>query len=150
MSEPAVDSVTLLMKRQLNAKPERVFEAFTQPEVLMKWWGPEGCACPGADVDLRVGGSYRLQMQTENYGLIAVHGQYREIIPNKKLCYTWNWEGIDHETKNETLVTLTFDEVDGGTELTLLHELFPSESARDSHNQGWTSCFNCLERLLGA
>jgi uncharacterized protein YndB with AHSA1/START domain len=76
-----------------------------------------------------------------------VGGVYREIVPNEKLVFTWAWRSTP---ERESLVTVIFKEDGGGTIMTLLHEQFFDEAARDSHNAGWTSTIDKLEKYLNA
>ena len=136
------------IKRTFRASRERVFEALTTPEALKRWWMPgEGYAVPSAEVDLRVGGAYRIGMKAPSGKLFHLHGTYREVKAPEKLVYTWRWEGLE-EQSGETLVTLELHDVAGGTELVVTHELFPTEKDRDNHNRGWSGCLDRLQKSL--
>ena len=133
----------LRITRNFDATPERVYQAFTNPGDLEKWFGPKGVDCIVHDIDPRPGGAYSFTMRNENGEEHPLSGVFQEVIPDKKLVYTWTWatgtlEGV------ETRVTLDFRELDGGTELTLTHELLPTDTAVEMHNVGWTGSFNCL------
>ncbi|HET7874267.1 MAG TPA: SRPBCC domain-containing protein [Methylomirabilota bacterium] len=147
MATPTQASATTLrLTRTLPAPRERVFRAWTDPEALTRWWGPHGFETPSAELDLRVGGRYRLAMRKLPDGeVFYLTGTYREVRPPERLVYTWQWEA-EPELGN-TLVTVEFREVAGGTEVTVTHELFPSEKVGDDHNRGWSGC---LDRLAGA
>lgn len=144
----------LTITRTIQATRERVFQAWTDPEHLLNWWGAdEGWTTPIAEVDLRVGGRYRLAMQDpEQEHPYVVGGVYREITPPERLAFTWTWEkrpGDDPDwTPAETLVTLEFIERNGTTELALTHERFPDTHMRDEHNSGWTGALDRLEQYL--
>jgi len=103
---PSSDT-TLHLRRTFTAPREKVFRAWTDPEELKQWWGPEGCSTPIAEIDLRVGGKYRFGMKPLEGDLIFVSGTYREIRPPEKLVYTWVWEGSEMDA-GETLVTVKF------------------------------------------
>ena len=138
---------TLNLRRTFKAPREKVFRAWTDPEELKKWWGPEGYATPPAEVDLRVGGKYRLGMRKLPDGELFYHsGIYREVRPPEKLVYTWRWEAQPEH--GETLVTVEFRELRDSTEVVLTHERFPTEKARDDHNRGWSGCLDRLAKLL--
>jgi len=138
---------TLNLRRIFKAPREKVFRAWTDPEELKTWWGPEGYATPSAEVDLRVGGKYRLGMMKLPDGeLFYLAGIYREVRPPERLVYTWRWEAQPEH--GETQVTVEFREVEDSTEVVLTHELFPTEKARDDHNRGWSGCLDRLEKLL--
>lgn len=138
----------LVVKRTFNAPVERIYSAWTDPEKMKRWLAPGDMTVPSAEADVSVGGRYRVQM-SEAGSDCAFHttgGVYREVVPNERLVFTWQWEGSDLET----LVTLEFKGLSaGGTELTLIHEGFDSEDTRNKHGQGWEGCLANLESFLG-
>ena len=144
MSKPQAPSLTL--KRTLKAPAEKVFAAWTRPEALKRWMGPsDDYAVVTAETDVRVGGRYLIVMRMPDQAEHRVIGVYKEIVPNRKLAFTWAWESTP---ERESLVTVTIKPTDGGCELTLLHERFFDEEARDRHRQGWTGTMERLERYL--
>jgi uncharacterized protein YndB with AHSA1/START domain len=148
MATPKPDeSRVLRLSRRLPAPRERVFRALTEAEQLVKWWGPEGFTVPEHSLDLRPGGAWRTVMRSSEGKDHIVSGVYREIVPPARLVFTWAWE-TDGPRGHETLVTIELHERGDGTELTLRQELFESESSRDRHAHGWSSCFDCLEEAL--
>ena len=149
MSVPQTDSEFFLrLTRTFKAPREKVFRAWTVPEEIVKWWGPEGCSSPGAEIDLRDGGRYRIAMTTPEQKEFYSFGEYREVAPPEKLVFTWIWEGPPEMAGVETLMTLEFAEKGDETELTLTHERFPTEQDKKNHEWGWNSCFDCLEKAL--
>jgi uncharacterized protein YndB with AHSA1/START domain len=137
---------SLTIVRQFNAAPERVWHALTDPQALKLWMGPsDAFSVPVAECDVRVGGRYRLVMKAPDGEMHDVSGVYREVVPNRKLVYTWAWKSTP---ERESLVTLRLRAAGGGTELTLTHEQFFDAEARDRHSAGWTGCIARLERLL--
>jgi uncharacterized protein YndB with AHSA1/START domain len=134
------------MKRTYAAPAERVFDAWTSEEVLRRWfhagndWGT-----PEARVDLRVGGSVRVVMYDPGEGAeYGGGGQYTVVEPPRRLAFTWVW---DHEP-HETLVEIEFEETDGATTVHFTHNgLWDAEAVRD-HEDGWSKCFDNLERAL--
>lgn len=137
-------ALTLSMSRVLAAEPEQVFRAFTDPEWYGTWWGPEGTRSEVKQLDLRIGGSYRVEMRLPDGNTTTLYGTYREIDPPRLLSYSFIWEGEGIET----LVTLEMEPHEDGTELTLTHEGFTDGERRDQHGIGWGSSFDRLERLL--
>ncbi len=136
MTGPTLDPTRLEMRILINTRRERVFRAWTEPEMLMKWFRASPEAIPVlAEVDLRVGGRYRMGMLNpgRNQPSIAT-GEYRLIQPPERLAFTWSWEG---EAGPEALVTLEFNEVGNKTELVLQHANFSGVEQRDQHQQGW-------------
>lgn len=137
---------SLSIVRRFNASPEKVWNAFTDPQALKQWMAPGGdFSNVLAEADVRVGGRYHIIMKAPDGELHDVSGVYREVVPNRKLVYTWAWKSTP---ERESLVTLQLQPVDQGTELTLRHEQFFDEPARDRHNQGWTACLARLDRLM--
>jgi uncharacterized protein YndB with AHSA1/START domain len=138
---------TLRLTRTFAAPRKKVFRAWTDPEELKKWWGPEGYATPTAEVDLRVGGKYRLGMMKLPKGdIFYLSGTYREVRPPERLVYTWVWEGSPE--LSEMLVTVEFRARGKETEIHVTHELFPTAKAREDHEKGWSSCLDRLAKAL--
>ena len=135
---------TLLLTRAFAAPPALLFKLWTQPEHIVRWWG---CAETGAvdfTNDLRVGGAFTAVMQLSNGHTHRITGVYCKIEEPERLVFTWAWDNTDGFQGSETLVTVTFKETDGGTELTLRHESFATEDACMAHGEGWGAS---LERL---
>ena len=136
----------ILIQRIVAAPIEEVFSAWTKPEILSQWWGPPGTTAPVIEVDLRVGGKYRLGIQNESGTILYVVGEYQEVLPPRRLIYTWQWEQDDPD---ETLVTVDFRPVKHSqTEIALKHERFTSVTARTNHHTGWDGCLDKLSKLL--
>ncbi|MGH7858430.1 MAG: SRPBCC family protein [Candidatus Binatia bacterium] len=146
-AQPRPDT-TLFLRRKFAAPPEKVFRAFTEPEALKRWWMPnEGFSVPAAEIDLRVGGSYRVAMKNPKGEVFYLSGTYREIRPPERLVYTWRWEATEMDI-GETLVTVDFRGEGGSTELQVTHELFPDALQRDRHGTGWSGCLDHLPTAL--
>jgi uncharacterized protein YndB with AHSA1/START domain len=137
---------SLRISRLIQAAPETVFGAWTQPAQLKQWSAPEGITLEAAEVDLKIGGRYRLAMRTAEGEAHTAVGTYREIVRPTRLVYTWSWEGND-PAGDETLVTVEFNAVGGATEVVLTHERFTTAESRDDHLQGWNSCLDRLETV---
>lgn len=135
----------LQVRRVFPVSPERLFKAWTTPEELKRWHASDPLTVPLVEIDLRVGGSYRIHMGEPGGKECRVSGIYRVIEPPRRLVYTWK---RDHED-SVTQVTLEFKAQGNGTELVLTHEGFPSEGDRNDHQQGWTSILERLARDLG-
>lgn len=144
MSERRNADTSITIIRKFNVPVEKVYAAWTDPQQLMQWFGPGEVTCKQAEIDFQVGGQYRVHMVTEN-GEHIVLGEYKEIIPNQKLQFTWAWM---HDDSPETLVTLTFKENAGTTTLTLLHEHFVSKESADRHHYGHSGGLDKLEKIL--
>lgn len=138
---------SLTIKRRFNAAPAKVFAAWTDPEKVKRWMGPGEVQVMRAECDPRVGGRFRWLMKTPAGEEHDVSGVYREVVANEKLVFTWAWKSTP---ERESLVTLTFKDDNGGTVMTLLHEQFFDEAARDSHQGGWNGAMDKLEKYLSA
>jgi uncharacterized protein YndB with AHSA1/START domain len=119
----------ILITREFDAPKHLVYEAFTTPELVRRWWSANRGEVTVAEIDLRVGGTWRYVMVTQEGFEVAFHGEYREIVPNERIVSTEVFEGMpDAEAVN----TLTLTEVDGRTTLTILVE-HASKEHRDAH-----------------
>lgn len=130
--------------RVLAAAPEQVFKAFTDPDWYSQWWGPEGTVSKVTQLDLRVGGAYRVAMKLPDGNETALYGTYREIDPPKLLAYSFAWEGMP----DQTLVTVELEPHEDGTELTVTHEGFTDQTLCDQHEYGWSGSLDRIEKLL--
>ena len=139
--------LALYMKRILPAHRPLVFKACTEPEELAKWWGPRGFTAPSVEVDLRVGGGYRIAMQPPDGELFYLSGEFREVDAPAQLSYTFRWEDPDPDDQ-ETVVTLTFRDLGDSTELVFTQRAFATEARRALHEQGWTDGLDRLQGLM--
>jgi uncharacterized protein YndB with AHSA1/START domain len=145
----------LQVTRTLAASRDAVWQAWTDPKTMAKWLRPGPDFEPfDTEIDLRVGGRYRHGMRhTEKGEEHIATGVYREIKPKDRLAFTWAWEGSQGDGATETLVTIELrdtGDAGDGTELILTHSLFPTDSMRDHHEQGWGGCLGQLEQFLTA
>lgn len=134
---------SLRVQRSYEASPEEVFNAWTNPEVLRRWWAvhPDG-STPVAEVDLRVGGRYRLSMESPEGERHTVQGEYMEIDRPRRLVYSWQWELDAGGLGPASTVTVEFRERDEHTEVVLEHAGLPDAESRNRHAQGWTACMD--------
>jgi uncharacterized protein YndB with AHSA1/START domain len=140
-SLPGALAATLVVRRRINATPEKLFAAWTQPEQLMRWWGPQGVACTAAEIDLRVGGTYRIANQFPDGTVIWIAGVFEVIEPPRRLTYTWRLESQSGLVER---VTVCFEGLGASTEVVITHERIANETARTSHEQGWDGCLDKL------
>lgn len=136
---------SLTLKRRLKAPPAKVYGAWTEPDKLTKWFGPAGAETLAAETDARVGGRFHVLMRTADGEVHGVSGIYREVVPDERLVFTWAWRTTPDR---ESLVTVTLKGDGDGTLLTLLHEQFFDEEARDRHNEGWSGALDKLVELV--
>jgi uncharacterized protein YndB with AHSA1/START domain len=119
----------ILITREFDAPKDLVYKAWTTPELVKRWWGGHRGKTLSAEIDLRVGGTWRYVMVANEGFEVAFHGEYREIVPNERIVSTEVYEGMPGA---EALDTLTFAETDGRTTLTILVE-HASKEGRDAH-----------------
>ena len=136
---------SLTLKRRLNASPEKVFAAWTNPAHLTKWFGPEGGVIERAELNATPGRRYTIAFHTPDGEHHQIGGVYKEVVPNEKLAFTWAWRTMP---ERESFVTVTIKPEGTGCILTLLHEQFFDEPARDRHEWGWTGALNKLEKMF--
>ncbi len=144
-ASPSLDT-TLEIKRTFQASREKVFQAWTDPEKLNRWFAPSDDYEVSAECDPRPGGNYRVQMTHKDGNIHTVVGEYREVNPPEKLVFTWSWEdgGVQG-----SLVTVDLQDLGESTEVTLTHSGFLSAEWRDKHNEGWSGALSRLEAVSG-
>jgi uncharacterized protein YndB with AHSA1/START domain len=144
-----VSDTELHLERLIAAPPERVFALWSEPEQLVKWWGPDGYDLPSHAIDPHPGGSWRTTMRSPDGKSHTVSGRYRTIEPPRRLVFTWAWEDEHGARGHETEVTVTFAPAPGGTKLVLVQKEFDTKDSRDRHEHGWASSFDRLSRAAG-
>lgn len=138
----------LLITRVLDAPRRLVFKAWTEPERAARWWGPQGFTTLSCQMDVRPGGAFRVSMRSPAGTVRCKRGVYREIVEPERLVFTFAWEDADGNPGHQTLVTVSFAEHGGKTELRLHQALFETTTARDAHQLGWTSCLQRFADFL--
>jgi uncharacterized protein YndB with AHSA1/START domain len=140
------DRTSLQIRRVYKQTVAEVYAAWADPE-QMKYWMGASDAFGEAEVtmDVRAGGRYRIVMHPPNGETHRVGGIFQEVVPNRKLVYTWAWESTP---ERESVVTVEFKPAGDGTEVLLTHQRFADAEARDKHNQGWNGCLDRLGRYL--
>jgi uncharacterized protein YndB with AHSA1/START domain len=124
----------ILITREFDAPKELVYEAFTTPELVKRWWHANRGEMTVCEIDLRVGGRWRYVMVAEGGFEVGFHGEYREIVPNEQIVSTEIYEGLPEGVSEEeggTVNTATFTEADGRTTLTILVQA-TSKVSRDA------------------
>jgi uncharacterized protein YndB with AHSA1/START domain len=156
-AERAAEAASLItITRVISAPRELVFKAWTEPQLLMRWWGPKGFTTPFCKVDLRPGGIFHYCMRSAEGRDYWGKGVYREIVVPERIVYTDTFSdkegnvvspvayGMSQDHPLEALVTVTFDEYQRKTKVTLQHAGMPLSAERSGAQQGWTEM---LERL---
>jgi uncharacterized protein YndB with AHSA1/START domain len=160
-NNPATESQerTLVIERTFDAPRELVWKAWSEPERFMRWWGPKEYSCPACKIDFRVGGSWLACMRSADGQDIWSTGVYREIVPQERIVCTDNFAdaegnvvpashyGIDGDFASEMIITVTFEESNGKTKMTLRHDGLPAEMGEGA-NQGWNESFDKLAAEL--
>jgi uncharacterized protein YndB with AHSA1/START domain len=138
--------ITLVVRRTIRATPQRLFDAWTQPAQLLRWWGPDGVECVDAQVDARVGGRYRIANRLRDGRVLWIAGEFERIEPPSLLVYTWRVE--PQETFER--VTVRFEGRGDATDVMIVHERIADAATRDMHERGWRGCLESLEAFMAA
>jgi uncharacterized protein YndB with AHSA1/START domain len=137
-------AAVLVVRRTIRARAEALFAAWTDPQQLTRWWGPPGVTCTAAEVDLRVGGSYRIANRMPDGSTLWIAGEFELIEPPSRLIYSWRLEIPEAGTER---VSVSFVPGDGTTEVIVTHERIVKAAARTQHESGWIGCLAGLARF---
>ena len=148
MATRAEEKTSLEITRFINAPRSRVYSAWTDPAQLRQWFGPEFVQTNDLVADLRVGGKFRWDLTNPEGEKMTCLGEYRELVPDRKIVFTWKWDDDEAWENHDSVVTVELSDRDGGTEVKLTHEKLPSEESRDRHNEGWNSVLDRLEKFV--
>ena len=140
------DVRNLVIKRSYDAPIDIVWKAWADPDQAKKWWGPRGFTAPVVELDERPGGKWRALMVGPDGAELWQHGVYREIVPKKRIVYTFVW---DREPDHEMLVTVDFEAKGSKTEIAFKQTGFQSDGEREGHKGGWSESFDRLAYFLG-
>jgi uncharacterized protein YndB with AHSA1/START domain len=140
-------NITLQVKRTFRAPRAQVFRAWTDRAELARWFAPSAeYTTVVPELELRVGGRYRVEMHHQSGNVHTVFGTYQEIKPPEKVVFTWRWDG--DTSAEDSVVTIEFHDLGSSTEVTLTHERLPSTEERDKHAHGWNGCMDQLAGIL--
>jgi uncharacterized protein YndB with AHSA1/START domain len=148
MNAKTADKLSLEIRRLIKAPRDRVYAAWTDAEQLKQWFGPENVRTRSLVADPRVGGEFRWDLTNSEGEELTMRGEYRELQPGKKVVFTWQWEDDEDWENHTSVVTVEFEDREGGTELRLVHERLPNEESRDGHTRGWNSALDKLESFF--
>ena len=139
------ENTILMVQRTINASAERLFDAWTKPELMKKWFhGGANMTTPVAEVDLKTGGAWKVDMKTSDEKVYHCFGTYQVIDRPHKLVFTWS--PTNGKDDYMTTVSVLFKKVsESVTELTLTHEGLRNENEYKSHSGGWDGCLGSLE-----
>src|SRR5262249_50286657 len=135
------------LERVIPATQPEVFTALTEPGQVARWWGPKGFTVPRIDVDMRVGGAYRIAMQPPEGDVFHITGEFTEIDSPARLAYTFRYEEPDPDDR-ETMVILSFRDLGDATGLAVDQAHFATEARRSLHEQGWSDSLDRLEEIV--
>jgi uncharacterized protein YndB with AHSA1/START domain len=135
---------TLVLTRVLDAPREQVFRAWTDPNRVAQWWGPQGFVTTLCEMDIRPGGAYRFCMRSPAGTDHWKRGVYHEIVAPERIVFTFAWEDANGQPGHETVVTIELEALGERTRLTLRQAVFETVEWCEGHRIGWTSC---LERF---
>lgn len=137
------ESIRIEIRRVIRATPARLFAAWTEPDQLRAWWGPAGVSCSAAEIDLRVGGRYRITNAVPGGGEVIIAGVFERIEIDRELVYTWSVGGAAAPSR----VIVRFEpRGPETTEVVVVHERIADRSTADDHRGGWVGC---LDGLVG-
>jgi uncharacterized protein YndB with AHSA1/START domain len=139
--------LVLRLERILPGPRAVAYRALSDPGELAKWWGPRGFTAPSVEFDPHVGGSYRIAMQPPDGDLFYLSGEFREVDPPARLAYTFRWDPPDPDDR-ETVVALSLEERNEGTQVLLTQGEFATEARLALHEEGWTESLGRLEQVL--
>ena len=144
----AVDNFSLTMDREYKASKQAVYDAWTNREALTEWFAPtKEMSTKVHQLELEVGGQYRIEMLEPDGTSHKIHGEYVELNPFDQIVFTWEWEGDDMEVNS--LVTIDLTEVGGATKMVLTPDRLESQHSVDLHKEGWTGCIAQLDAFIG-
>ncbi len=139
------DTRELVIVRTFDAPRTLVFQAWSDPEMLKHWWGPQGFTLPFLEMDQRIGGKWRACMRGPDGTNYWQHGVTREIVPPSRLVFTTVWES---DPDHEMVVSIDLIAKGNRTEMTLRQGLFRSAEQRDGHRDGWTQSLDRFAAYL--
>jgi uncharacterized protein YndB with AHSA1/START domain len=142
MTEAA--TVVLVVRKLIRASPERLFDAWTQPTHLKQWWGPPSVTCIDAEIDLRVGGRYRIANQFTDGKVLWISGEFELIERPHRLAYTWRTAAEGAAER----VVVTFEPKGQHSLVIVTHQRIPKAATRDQHEQGWRGCLDGLAQYM--
>jgi uncharacterized protein YndB with AHSA1/START domain len=146
LQSPAV--AALVLRRTYPVPRERVFAAWTNPEIAARFLGPGEIKATVAKMDVKVGGTFSIAMDISENERFVASGTYLEVNAPKRLVMTWRWEEDDPAEEYDSLLSLDFNERNGATELVLTHEKIASVESRARHEEGWTAIIDQLGTVL--
>ena len=142
--------LSISISRSYRVAPEKVWRAWTEPQALSQWFGPgKNPSVITAEIDLRVGGRYRIAFETPEGETHEATGVYQEVVPHRRLVFTWAWKSTPERVSRVSIdIKPLADGAEEGTELRFVHDRFFDAKARDNHQRGWPLFFDNLGDFL--
>jgi uncharacterized protein YndB with AHSA1/START domain len=144
--EPGAQGTAIQLRRRIGAPRDAVYRAWTEPSWFRRWFGPGDVTIPHLDLDVRVGGKYRIEFESAQ-GTAYLFGTFLEVERPERLVYTFCWGGAAREIA-ETRVTVEFHDRGAETEIVLTHARQPTPAVREFHHSGWQVSLERLAELL--
>jgi len=143
----AIENFSLTMNRSFKHPQKDVYDAWTNKEYLTSWFAPTKEFTTIVHVqELKVGGKYKIEMREPDGTAHVIHGEYVALNPFDQIVFTWEWESDSQEVNS--LVTIDLKEINGTTEMILLHEKLESQNSVDLHSEGWIGCLSQLDEYF--
>lgn len=151
LKETSHADLSVIIRRLVRGSPEQVFQAWTEPEQVMKWWGPAQVSCPDCQIDLRVGGAYKIGNLLPDGSVIWIIGKFLRVKRPNLLSYSWR-SGLESEFDEAApeRVTVRFVQRGEKTEVIVEHRHIPDEQTQRNHTQGWTGCLDGMEEFASS
>ena len=147
VNPPGTPATVLVLRRLIDAPPELVFAAWSDPVHVAAWWHPDGYSTPVFEMDFRVGGSFRYCIRKDGVDGWA-RGTYREIEVPSRIVFTFQWQSGDAGHDAETLVSVEFEPHGDRTVLVFRQEPFATQAARHSHGVGWAQVLDAFASFV--
>ena len=133
------NSFSLEIDRVINAPRDRVYQAWTDPVEARVWWSGSGMGAETVEMDVRVGGRFRIAMRSDDGTAYVVGGIYSVVEPPHRLVHSWRWETGGPPTGEDSAVSIVFEDLGGTTRIAITHERFADQANADAHTAGWTT-----------
>jgi uncharacterized protein YndB with AHSA1/START domain len=146
---PENGSFHLIVRRTISAPAEQLFDFWTQPEHVRLWWGPENVTCSSVEIDLKIGGRYRIGNQLPDGEVVWISGHFEVINRPTELVYTWTVESIEKSLPEHVRIRFQSNS-DGTTEVIVTHERIGTHETKKQHLQGWLGCLDGLTHFVSS
>jgi len=143
----AVVAKPINIERMIDATLAETWTAWTEPELVARWFAPGTMQAEVLDYDVRSGGKYRIRMRNDDDSTHTVTGKFVEVVPQQRLVMSWAWEG---DATTQSKVQVEFEASDRGTRIRILHEGLPNKESAARHSEGWIGCLDNLRERIGS